>query len=128
MATIKIEKVRKCFGEVEVLKEFNQVFNDGEFVTLLGPSGCGKAVLAIRPESIHLRRDAGVLKGVLDSKVFMGDITDCFVRLPNGKNVRVIAPPEAYDEYNARDEVYLDFDSFHVYEDDGTGDATKIVT
>ena len=88
----------------------------------------GKAVLAIRPESIHLRRDTGVLKGVLDSKVFMGDITDCFVRLPNGKNVRVIAPPEAYDEYNAGDEVYLDFGSFHVYEDDGTGDATKIVT
>ena len=42
MATIKIDKVRKCFGNVEVLKEFNQVFEDKEFVTLLGPSGCGK--------------------------------------------------------------------------------------
>ena len=42
MAVIEIEKVRKCFGDVEVLKEFNQVFEDKEFVTLLGPSGCGK--------------------------------------------------------------------------------------
>ena len=33
MATIKIDKVRKCFGNVEVLKEFNQVFEDKEFVT-----------------------------------------------------------------------------------------------
>lgn len=45
MATIKIDKVRKCFGNVEVLKEFNQVFEDKEFVTLLGPSGCGKTTM-----------------------------------------------------------------------------------
>ena len=45
MATIKIDKVRKCFGNVEVLKEFNQVFGDKEFVTLLGPSGCGKTTM-----------------------------------------------------------------------------------
>ena len=45
MSTIVIDKVRKCFGNVEVLKEFNQVFEDKEFVTLLGPSGCGKTTM-----------------------------------------------------------------------------------
>ncbi len=88
----------------------------------------GDVVVAIRPESIHLCHEGGKLHGVLDNKTFMGDVNDCYVRLPNGLGVRVIAPPETYDEYEIGQEIGLDFDTFHVYEDDGTDTATKIVT
>ncbi len=88
----------------------------------------GNAVVAIRPESIHLSRESGKLHGIMDNKTFMGDVNDCYVRLPNGKGVRVIAPPETYDQYEIGENVFLDFDTFHVYEDDGTDAATKIIT
>ena len=45
MASVTIQNVSKAFGDVVVLKEFNEVFNDKEFVTLLGPSGCGKTTM-----------------------------------------------------------------------------------
>lgn len=45
MSVITIDKVTKSFGDVVVLKEFNEVFGDKEFVTLLGPSGCGKTTM-----------------------------------------------------------------------------------
>ena len=45
MATITISHVTKAFGDNVVLKEFNEVFGDGEFITLLGPSGCGKTTM-----------------------------------------------------------------------------------
>ncbi len=88
----------------------------------------GKVVVAIRPESIHLCKEGGKLRGLLDNKTFMGDVNDCYVRLPNGKGVRVIAPPETYDEHEIGDPIEINFDTFHVYEDDGTDAAIKIVT
>ena len=45
MSSITIKKVTKAFGSNVVLKEFDQVFREGEFVTLLGPSGCGKTTM-----------------------------------------------------------------------------------
>ncbi|WP_071433176.1 ABC transporter ATP-binding protein [Angelakisella massiliensis] len=45
MSTITIKNVTKAFGDVVVLKEFDQVFQDKEFITLLGPSGCGKTTM-----------------------------------------------------------------------------------
>ena len=45
MATVKISHVTKAFGENVVLRDFDQVFGDGEFITLLGPSGCGKTTM-----------------------------------------------------------------------------------
>lgn len=45
MSTITIKGVSKTFGTNTVLREFNEVFKDGEFVTLLGPSGCGKTTM-----------------------------------------------------------------------------------
>ena len=45
MSTITINNVTKAFGDVVVLKEFNEVFQDKEFITLLGPSGCGKTTM-----------------------------------------------------------------------------------
>ena len=45
MSTVIIKNLTKSFGSSQVLKEFNEVFRDGEFVTLLGPSGCGKTTM-----------------------------------------------------------------------------------
>ncbi|MCT4371583.1 sn-glycerol-3-phosphate ABC transporter ATP-binding protein UgpC [Yangia mangrovi] len=45
MATLDINRVRKSYGSMEVLKEVNISIEDGEFLVLLGPSGCGKSTL-----------------------------------------------------------------------------------
>lgn len=45
MSKVIISDLTKSFGDVQVLKGINEVFEDGEFVTLLGPSGCGKTTL-----------------------------------------------------------------------------------
>lgn len=39
---IRLENIRKNFGNKEVLKSINLNVHDKEFVTFLGPSGCGK--------------------------------------------------------------------------------------
>ena len=45
MAEVKIEHVRKAYGQKVVYKDLNLTINDGECFTLLGPSGCGKTVM-----------------------------------------------------------------------------------
>ena len=45
MAEVRIEKLRKSFGAVEVLKDIDLTVEDGAFVVLVGPSGCGKSTL-----------------------------------------------------------------------------------
>ena len=107
-------------GRINITGTDQYIDYDGELT--------GKVVVAIRPESIHLCKEGGKLHGVLDNKTFMGDVNDCYMRLPNGKGVRIIAPPETYDDYEIGEPIGINFDTFHVYEDDGTDAATKIVT
>jgi len=45
MATLEIDRVRKTFGSLDVLKEVSIAIGDGDFLVLLGPSGCGKSTL-----------------------------------------------------------------------------------
>lgn len=45
MAEICLEKVRKSFGDVQVIRELDLTIRDGEFFTFVGPSGCGKSTL-----------------------------------------------------------------------------------
>lgn len=42
MSSVTIQNVTKSFGNTVVLEDFDAVFQNGEFVTLLGPSGCGQ--------------------------------------------------------------------------------------
>ncbi len=42
---VRLERINKNFGSVQVLKEIDLVFPSCKFVTLLGPSGCGKTTL-----------------------------------------------------------------------------------
>jgi ABC-type sugar transport system ATPase subunit len=42
---VKLERINKSFGQVQVLKDIDLVFPSRKFITLLGPSGCGKTTL-----------------------------------------------------------------------------------
>ncbi|MFY1709394.1 ABC transporter ATP-binding protein [Tritonibacter scottomollicae] len=64
MATLDINRVRKAYGKMEVLKEINISIEDGEFLVLLGPSGCGKSTL--------LNIIAG-LEEITDGEVLIGN-------------------------------------------------------
>jgi multiple sugar transport system ATP-binding protein len=45
MATLEIDRVKKSYGNLDVLKEVSISVGDGEFLVLLGPSGFGKSTL-----------------------------------------------------------------------------------
>lgn len=45
MSTLEIDRVRKSYGNLEVLKEVSINIGTGDFLVLLGPSGCGKSTL-----------------------------------------------------------------------------------
>jgi multiple sugar transport system ATP-binding protein len=45
MAEIVIDRVRKNYGPLAVVKDFSLEVADGEFVVLVGPSGCGKSTM-----------------------------------------------------------------------------------
>lgn len=45
MAAITLTKIRKSYGELEVLHAIDISIASGEFLVLVGPSGCGKSTL-----------------------------------------------------------------------------------
>ena len=42
MAEIRVQKLRKLFGDFAAVKDSSFTVADGEFLVMLGPSGCGK--------------------------------------------------------------------------------------
>jgi len=61
---VKFEDVNKSFGKKEVIKNFNLEIYEGEFLTLLGSSGCGKTTI--------LRMLSG-LENVTSGKIYICD-------------------------------------------------------
>ena len=45
MAELKLDKIKKAYGEVEVLHGIDLHIQPGEFIVFVGPSGCGKSTL-----------------------------------------------------------------------------------
>jgi NitT/TauT family transport system ATP-binding protein len=42
---LSLNRLSKCFGDLEVLRDIDAAVGRGEFVALVGPSGCGKTTL-----------------------------------------------------------------------------------
>ncbi len=45
MTTVEIRKLRKSYGNLEIIRSADLAIRSGEFVVLVGPSGCGKSTL-----------------------------------------------------------------------------------
>ncbi|HCL64836.1 MAG TPA: sugar ABC transporter ATP-binding protein [Rhizobium sp.] len=45
MATVECRGIRKLYGALEVMRNFDLKIDDHEFVVFLGPSGCGKSTM-----------------------------------------------------------------------------------
>jgi multiple sugar transport system ATP-binding protein len=45
VAEVRLQKVQKAYGEVQVLRDIDLHIRDGEFMVFVGPSGCGKSTL-----------------------------------------------------------------------------------
>jgi multiple sugar transport system ATP-binding protein len=45
MATVECRSIRKVYGALEVMRDFNLHVENHEFVVFLGPSGCGKSTM-----------------------------------------------------------------------------------
>jgi ABC-type sugar transport system ATPase subunit len=87
MAEVRIERLSKSFGSVEVLRDIDLEVEDGSFVVLVGPSGCGKSTL--------LRAIAG-LEPVTAGEISIG-----------GRKVNDLPP--------ARREIAMVFQSYALY-------------
>ena len=87
MSEVKIEKLCKSYGPVEVLKNIDLRVEDGSFVVLVGPSGCGKSTL--------LRSIAG-LEAITSGNINIG-----------GKQVNDLPP--------AKREIAMVFQSYALY-------------
>ena len=68
--SLKINNIYKSFGDKIVLKNINLEIKDGEFVSLLGASGCGKTTL-LKIIAGFERVDSGEI--TKDDRVFISD-------------------------------------------------------
>lgn len=64
MSSVKLEQIRKDFGNTSIIKGVSLDIADGEFTVLVGPSGCGKSTL--------LRMIAG-LDAPTSGDLYLGD-------------------------------------------------------
>ena len=82
MAQVRIEHIFKRFGDVTAVNDFNLVVEDGEFVSILGPSGGGKTTA--------LRMIDGLEKAT-EGEIYIGD------HCVSSSIIKTFAPPEKRD-------------------------------
>jgi NitT/TauT family transport system ATP-binding protein len=69
MVAIRLEGIRKAYGDVEVLKGIDLEIQHGEFVVFVGPSGCGKSTLLhilagfVEPSAGEVTADGEPIRG-----------------------------------------------------------------
>lgn len=77
---IKLQNIRKRFGETVALDDLSLEFCDGKLTTLLGPSGCGKSTL--------LNLISGILPPTSGS-IYFGD-RDVTSLSPDKRNIGLV--------------------------------------
>ena len=65
MAKLKVTRLKKSFGKLEVLKDINMEVQEGEVVCLIGPSGSGKSTLL---RCLNLLEDVNAGEVIVDQK------------------------------------------------------------
>jgi multiple sugar transport system ATP-binding protein len=63
MAEIRVEHLRKEFGDFVAVQESSFVVGDGEFFVMLGPSGCGKTTTLRMIAGLELPTGGKILLG-----------------------------------------------------------------
>lgn len=61
MQTIRIERVTKRFGQLEVLSDIDFTIEKGEFAAIVGPSGCGKSTVLRMIAGLETATEGSVL-------------------------------------------------------------------
>ena len=96
MVAVRLSKLSKSFGAVNVIHSLDLSIEDGEFIALVGPSGCGKSTL--------LRMIAG-LEDVTDGEIAFAErlVTELN---PKQRNVAMVFQSYAlYPHMNVRDNI-----------------------
>ena len=89
----------------------------------------GNVIVGVRPENIkYAEKGKGMLRGVVKSHFYLGDVDDCRVDLGGGQELRIIADP--YESRNVENgkQVELDVRSFLVYPQKPGEDFRKMLT
>ena len=74
---IKIEGLRKRFGDNEVLKGITTSIKQGEVVAIIGPSGCGKSTFLRSINLLEEPTEGKILIDGIDLTSWDVDITRC---------------------------------------------------
>src|ERR1700704_6820003 len=89
MAFLELQNLHRDFGTVKALDGIEIALGEGEFLSLLGPSGCGKATalrLAAgfdRPDAGRIVVDGKDVTGVAPNKRDMGMVFQAYSLFPN---------------------------------------------
>ena len=98
MTALKLDKICKSFGTVEVLKDIDLTVEDGEFVVFVGPSGCGKSTL--------LRVIAGLEDATAGSVAIGGEVVNNVA--PSKRGIAMVFQSYAlYPHLSVRDNMTL---------------------
>lgn len=77
MSTVEIRRLRKSFGDTDVLDGISMILRGGEITSVLGPSGCGKSTLlriltrAVDPDAGEIILDGDPLPAAPGAFAFM---------------------------------------------------------
>jgi osmoprotectant transport system ATP-binding protein len=113
---IRFENIVKSYGEKTVLKNLNISINKGEFITLIGSSGCGKTTILklinglIKPDSGKVwidNRDLSMLN-LIEMRRNIGYVIQNVGLFPHftiGDNISYVLKLKKVDKVNARQRV-----------------------